>query len=112
MAKSGKVPRRRDNAWNQLAHAEKGVLQDQADNVALALVLGHKLDTNCSTKTLAIDKIFVVSGLSAIAEIVEGGLGVDVEPRFVGGARGDSVATVFEHEDVAADGLEQHARNG
>lgn len=112
VAQIGEVLGRRHDAGNQLAHAKEGVLEDQAADVSAALVLGYEADAHGTAQALAVHDDAVATRLDTVTEVIEGGLGINVQAGLVGLARGDAVAAVLEHEDVAAGRGDQHAGYG
>ena len=112
VAQIGKVLGWGHDGRDELAHAEEGVLEDEAGDVSGGLVLGDEADADGAAEALPVDDDLVVPRLGAVAEIVEGGLGVGVEAGLVGSAGRDAVAAVLEHEHVAARGGDQHAGDG
>jgi hypothetical protein len=112
VAEIGQVLGGRHNGRNQFTHAEESILENQAADVCASLILGNETDTDSATQTLPIHDDLVVPGLHPVAEIVERRLRVNVQARLVGLAGGDAVAAVFEHEDIATGGGDQHACNG
>jgi len=97
---------------NQFANAEERVLQNQARNIAPGLVLRHQPDSHGPSQALSIHNDLVIPRLGAIAQIIQRGLGVDVQARLVRGTGRDAVPPVLQHEDVAAGCRNQHAGDG
>lgn len=112
VAEQGEVAGGREDLGDELAHAEKGVLEHEAGNVAVLLVVGDEADGHGAAEALAVDDVAMGAGLGAVAQVVDGGLGVEDQSGLARLTRGAAVAAVLEHEDVAADHVAQHARNG
>lgn len=96
---------------DQLAHAEEGVLENDTINVPPVLVLGDELHGDSTPQTLPVYDQLVVLRFGAVAQIVEGGLRIQVEARLVGFAGGQAVPPIFRHKDVASCHGNQHAGN-
>lgn len=111
MTQQGQILGGRHNFRDQLAHAEKGVFENDTIDVSPVLVLGDELHGDSTPQTLPVYNQLVVLRFGAFAEIVEGGLRIEVEARLVGFAGGQAVPPIFRHKDVATRHGNQHAGN-
>ena len=103
---------RRHDGWDQLADGGESVLKDDSSNVSDILIGLDQLDSDGSSKTLAIDDDLGPAQLLMVAHIVEHSLAIDCESVLTRGTSRQAVAAVFGHEDMAAQTLGQHLAYG
>lgn len=95
----------------QLAHAQESILQHQTNQSLVILVLCRQLNADRTSQTLAKNDNVMISSFCSFPQIIIGGLRVNHDATLVCRTSRKSIAPVFQHENVAAHLLNQHARD-
>jgi hypothetical protein len=94
---------------NHLGNTQKSVLKHKTFNIANLLVLRNQINRHSTANTLPENNNLVALQILAGADIIKPSLRIDDEALLVGGAGGEAVAAVLEHQHGAVDVVCQDA---